>query len=180
MKKHLIQVLLILLQSSSFGQIRSPEEIKDSINHQCTHRNNFTIAERLRNYPFNSSKQVKLASISSSLGDDFLRAGKINLALLKEVTTLDSIQINYLTDILYNLDSKGTIFYYSIEGCYYPKNAILFIDTNGQVFDLIELSFECSDFKISSEKFTHFRFCNEKYSSLKSFFKKSGISYGTN
>ena len=180
MKTFLTLIFLILLLHSSFGQRKSSKEIEDSINHQCTHRNKFTIAERLSNYPFNSSKEVKLVSISKSLGPYFLKTGKVNLSLVKEITVLDNVQIDSLTDILYNIYYNGPIFYYLAEGCYHPKNAIFFIDSTGQVFDFIELSFKCSDFKLSSKKFTHFRFCNEKYSFLKSFFRKSGILYGTN
>jgi hypothetical protein len=176
--KLIIQVILIFLIQSLYGQIKTKAELQDSIDHQCTHRNKFTVTERHSNYPFNSTKEVRIVSITKSLGYQFLETNKVDLSLIKESAKLDSLQIDSLTDILYNIDYKGTLFYYS-EGCFFPKNAILFFDTDGQVFAFIELSFQCSGFKVSSKKVTHLKFCNEKYDLLKSFFRKSGVLYGT-
>ena len=176
--KLIIQVFLIFLTQSSYGQVKTNAEIQDSINHQCTHRNKFTVAERANNYPFNNSKEIRIVSINKSLGDKFIESNQIDLSLVRESVILNNSQIDSLTDILYNIGYDGTFLYYS-RGCYYPKNAIIFIDTAGQAFAFIELSFQCSGFRISSNKVTPFKFCNEKYDLLKSLFRKSGILYGT-
>jgi hypothetical protein len=62
--------------------------------------------------------------------------------------------------------------------CYNPRNAILFLDRNGKVFESIEICFECQKTKESSEKILFGQMRDEKMNMLKQFFKSAGIVYG--
>jgi hypothetical protein len=99
----------------------------------------------------------------------------------KGITTLKSItfsHVDILTDILYNYGYGGPVYIGSEPLCYNPKNAILFLDRNGKVFEYVEICFECQKTKESSEKILLGQMCDEKMNMLKQFFKKIGIEFG--
>ena len=188
--KFYIPLILFLFSQSSFGQLRSigkprpftkKEEMMDSANKHCIHRYKFPLTQRLTNFPFNKTKEVRVVSFGekkNSMGNEIpKKRNQVNLSKLKESITLNAIQIDSLSDIIYNTGYKG-IFYSFEEGCYIPRNAILFIDSTGRVFEYIELCFQCGGYKISSKKVKAGEFCLEKYSLLELFFKKAGIKYG--
>jgi len=66
----------------------------------------------------------------------------------------------------------------SMDMCYNPRNAILFKDKNGKVFEFIEICFECKRVRESSEKISLGQMCDQKLDMIKDIFKKAGIEYG--
>ncbi len=188
--KFLFTIILSFLFQFAFGQLTSlgeprsmtrKEEITDSVNEHCIHRNKINSKQRINNFPFNQAKEVRLVSFKKRYGIGLalpMKNKKVDLSKLSESFTLDKINTDSLTDILYNTGYKG-LFYSFSDGCYEPRNAILFIDSLGQSFAFIELCFQCDGFRLSSKKVKAGQFCNEKYELLKSFFIKNRIVYGT-
>ena len=97
---------------------------------------------------------------------------------LTEIKSITFNQVDKLTDLLYNYVYGGPVYTGSMSFCYNPRNAILFLDKNGKVFEYIEICFECNETKESSEKVSLGQMCDEKMGMLKDFFKIVGLEYG--
>ena len=146
-------------------------------NHECVRINVKSFSQRLKQYPYNKTSQIQLVSFEGCK-IPFLN-DSVCYSKLKEIKTLTFLQVDSLTDILYNVGYGGTILLEKEMACYNPRNGILFIDSSGKTFDYIELCFECQNFKVSSEKIKFGDICDQKFSMLKNLFKKGGIQYGT-
>jgi hypothetical protein len=159
-------------------------------NHECIRKQATSFSVRLKNYPFNTTSQVKLVSFLQKLDNDnaddenkYTELPKLNDTIcyskLHEIKNLSITEIDTLTDILYNTGFRGPTIRESEIGCYEPRNAILFIDKNGQTFEYIEICFQCEKVTVSSDRITIGEICNQKFSLIKRFFKSKGIKYGT-
>ena len=95
-----------------------------------------------------------------------------------ESTILTVTQIDQLTDILYNHFYKKRP-NYGISSCFYPRNAILFFDANGNLKESILICFQCDQYALSSTSINIGDDCDQKLTLLKAFFSKSGIYFGT-
>ena len=102
-----------------------------------------------------------------------------------EVKTLTSEQVGTLADIIYNYDYKfeyklrGNVYFTgSMINCYNPRNAILLLDKDHNVFEFIEVCFECDKYRESSDRVSLRTDCNQKPGLIKNFFKGVGIEYG--
>ena len=146
-------------------------------------RNNsvkYSLQKRLSFYPLNKSSQIKIVSFGLHL-DSIQRKCEENYKLpmlddticyskLDEIKSLTLNQIDTLTDILYNECARWNINEYSEAGCYYPRNAILFIDKNGKAFEYLEICFECTIMKINNPKSAMPDLCENMYNRLEAFF----------
>jgi hypothetical protein len=153
-------------------------------NRNCSFRASYTAIQRLKFYPFNQAKEIKIVSfenLDSGMVEGTLpmSKGSVDLTKLKEAESLSHVQIDQLTNLLYNIGYGGPFSIISESGCYNPRNAILFLDSANKVFAFIELCFECEGHRISSSKVKAGEFCNEKYELLKTFFLSNGITYVT-
>src|SRR6187549_3086185 len=121
--KFLSTIFFSLILQCSFGQLTSmgaphdptrEERITDSINQYCIHRNKLTAIERLNNFPFNKAKEIRLVSFKGLyIGYTLpVKYKEVDLTKIFESTTLGRVQIDSLTDILYNTGYKGK--FYSI------------------------------------------------------------------
>ncbi len=107
-------------------------------------------------------------------------SGKLNHTSLIELKELNQKQINKLTNIIYNTKArKPTHFWPPGATCYSPRNALVFIDRNGKVFDYFAICFECKQFRSQSDRITMGSYCNQKFDLMKSFFEGIGIEFGT-
>ncbi len=100
---------------------------------------------------------------------------------LIEIKKLTFSQVDKLSNIFYNYGYKKVSAGKGIGAislCYFPRNAILFLDTTGTVFEYIEICFECNRTKESSSKVSLGEMCSQKMKLVKDFFKVSGIEYG--
>ncbi|MBB6237685.1 hypothetical protein HDC90_002307 [Pedobacter sp. AK013] len=111
---------------------------------------------------------------------------KLDPARLKEKKILSALELNKLTNVLYNFGSTSTEPYKGLllpadEGyrCYNPRNAIVFLNEKGIIGEYIEICFECHRNEVSSEEIKMGEFCNEKYKLIKEYFYARGIKYGT-
>jgi hypothetical protein len=194
MIRYIFLVLLFSLAKTSFAQRRplpgppriiSKQEREESErNRNCATRHKYSAAKRLAMYPFSKASKVQLVSFkrpdSIFMGGQVpLKNGAVDYTKLKEIKTLNKIQIDSLTQILYNIGYRGPFFTEIDIKCYNPRNAILFVDMSGKAFAYIELCFECMGHRVSSPMVKTGDFCEQKYELLENFFKGSGIRFGT-
>ncbi len=167
--------LSLTAQTKSRLPFPSPPPNPNSFNLKCVHANSYTEKQRFAFYPFNkaSSSSVKLISFKDTQNTEISDRKTKNY----EEITLNKQEIVKLTDILYNYSFRGKR-YEEETNCYEPRNAIIFCDNKGTEFERIELCFECSQYKKSSDKMMIGDFCVGKYELLKHLFRKVGIKYG--
>ena len=185
--------------------VQLAEKHKDYFD-DCVFLNRYSIKQRLKHYPFSTA--VKIIAVSYPVeyptmipfdGPDqpndsavkrkidttftvglHVKNGKLNNSSIKEIRVLNKAQINKLTNIIYNTDYKVNEFNSYLEGeCFDPRNALIFIDKYGKIFDYIEICFECRNSESKSGKITIGTICNQKYDLLKKYFLSLGIKYGT-
>jgi hypothetical protein len=132
-------------------------------------------------------------TIDKATKDTILRTGLIvnngvlDPSSIKEMKILTPAQINRLTNIIYNTRLKvyqnrhlvPALFENGGGGCFNPRNALLFIDKNGKIFDYLEVCFECTVADSKSGKISLGSGCNQKFDLLKKYFIEIGIKYGT-
>ncbi|WP_143011453.1 hypothetical protein [Chitinophaga filiformis] len=166
----------------------------------CVKKNRLSFASRIKHYPFNLSAQIQLISFNGSVKitdyGEFSFSRVIDPALdrslflddpdtiqaipvgMKEIRTMTLAQIDTLTDVLYNYGYAGNIWTTSTSGCYIPRNAILFRDSNGKAIAFIEICFECEKTRESSDEISLGEMCDQKLGMLKALFRQVGIKYG--
>jgi len=109
-----------------------------------------------------------------------VRKGILNYSSLKETIYLNQHQINSLTNIIYNTAyKKKNMIYDPGASCFNPRNALVFLDKNGKIFDYLEVCFECQRYSSLSGKISIGTYCNQKYDLLKQSLIGMGIKYGT-
>jgi hypothetical protein len=211
MKKILFFAIVFINAFTTFAQHSSHKRKKYSphpiyINEkyvQCLRKNKYSPTQRLKFYPFNKAKQVKLVAFenyeaiepnySVLIGDtikkrpnwDSLQATKnpfkkpgVDYSTFKEIKTLDKTHVNQLTDLLYNIGYAGPKQQEIGYNCYEPRNAILFIDSQGCTFAYVEICFECHQYRTSTNRVKMGEFCEQKFDLIKSYFKTAGIQLG--
>jgi hypothetical protein len=176
---------------------------------QCLHIDKYSAKERRSFSPFATAGKIKLISFKATglpdpvYGNDGklmevvsenidtvavltpFAPGKfvLNYRKIKEEKTLGTAGIDSLTDILYNVGYtpvKNLAFQMAEQGgCYNPRNAIVFFDTEGNVTQYIEVCFECKGYYYSSSKTKPIKYCKQKYDMLSAFFSSENIKYGT-
>lgn len=164
----------------------------DAANHRCVKTHSTSLSARIKKYPFNKAAQVQLVSfdgrveITGSSRFAFLNIDPLLLSAdsatkptLKELRVLTLLQIDRLTDVLYNYGYAGPIYSNETRDCYDPRNAILFLDSDGKSIAFIEICFECLSTRQSDEKVLTGEMCDSKLDMLRALFREAGIKYGT-
>ena len=181
--KQLLSILLLLSQFCI-------SQTKYEKNAECTKTENISESQRLSNFPFSKASQIKLISFESKNGEPIgnelikhldsvkLKQDSFNPFFYTEVVTLNSIQINRLTDIIYNYSYKKMPYVTSDVKCYEPRNAIIFLNSNNIIIGYIEICFSCNRFRSSTTKLDLGKDCTEKYEMIKSIFRECKIEYG--
>ena len=194
MTRIVIPVIVLLFTQLAYAQKGIPPPTKkeaelDRKNSNCVKKVNNSFTTRLKNYPFNQVAQIQLVSFKGGIDTSEFQDMKMNDSLpmlndtvcyskLVEVRTITYNQVDKLTDILYNYGFGGPVYIGSSSMCYFPRNAILFLDANGKVYEFIEICFECRETRTSSERISLGQMCNQKMQMLKNFFKDAQIEYG--
>lgn len=174
-----------------------------------------TVEERRATFPFRDAKKVALVafpspnmSVANSDTGETLKIDSLNLVrwhykiiksfelpekeykyFVTEIIELNQSSIDTLSNLLlkYKLkkDKLPREYNFLGWGCYEPRNAILFLDENNNVFNWIEVCFECYQFcQLSNEtilNFNKFSGLNESFKMIdfiKEFFIANGIKYG--
>jgi hypothetical protein len=165
----------------------------------CVRTSEEVFASRMKRYPFNSSDVIQFVSFDGLVeitDDGEIRIQPLDPGILewdpmtgivksppdtikmKEVISLTTPQVDSLTDILFNY-GKARDRVGSIElGCYTPRNAIIFRDSNGKVVAFIEICFECQGTRIIDKRISLGEMCTYKLNMIKDLFRKVGIKYG--
>ena len=172
-----------------------PESPIPTSDEDCVFVKKYTAAQRLKKYPFSKAAKIVAVSYEWALEDSIdapkrpdtvfisdlhIKHGRLNYSSLKEIKQLDAKEINQLTNIIYNTDYKKDMNSISPgHECFSPRNALLFYNKNGKIFDYIEICFECEMYQSLSEKLHIGTLCNQKFDMIKQFFIDAGIKYGT-
>ncbi|WPU96574.1 hypothetical protein SNE25_13705 [Mucilaginibacter sabulilitoris] len=172
----------------------------------CTFTNQYTVAQRLKKYPF--SKAVKILAVSFNGGappnpeiiidrpkpqdtmsyrEQQLYKGftiindSLDYSTLYEVKTLNQDQIIRLTNIMYNAVYKKILANTADPGssCYNPRNAFVFLNKKGRVIDYLEICFECEEYRSKYGRLTIGDNCTQKFGMIKKCFIDAGIKHGT-
>jgi len=155
----------------------------------------FRAMDRRRDILINDSVKIFDDGIRTKLPDSLLNKNtsgikyeselhiennQLNYSSLIEIMQLNRKQISKLTNILYNTRVRKPSDY-ADPGykCYFPRNAFIFYDRNGKVFEYLEVCFECKHYQSLSNRVSVGTNCNQKYDLLKSFLIDVGIKYGT-
>ncbi|NCD69012.1 hypothetical protein [Mucilaginibacter agri] len=171
----------------------------------CVFTKQYSIRQRLKKYPFVKTSVVvavsyhaempepstyvdnngKVTSVDSAwvrpLAGLHIKNGKIDTKTLTEFVALNKQQIDALTNIIYNTDFRINKDFNMISqgSCFEPRNALIFLDKNGNAFDYIEICFQCKDSKSFSQKLNIGTPCTQKYDILKKYFIRLDIKTGT-
>jgi hypothetical protein len=174
------------------------------------HRNKYSPADRLKFFPFNRYKTVMLISfeppdisaeivytdtskipINAPVKEEVYHAllekkQKLDSARIKEKKILSALEVDKLTNVLYNFGYTSTKSYKGYllgeaggYRCYNPRNAVVFLDENGLIAEYIEICFECQRTEESSEKIGIGELCENKFELIRKYFRATGIKYGT-
>jgi hypothetical protein len=172
----------------------------------CVFTNKYTVAQRLKRYPF--SKAIKILAVSYdgtgepnteiTINGDTLDAvthkkynehkphglhfknDTLDYTSLFEIKRLSAKQINKLTNIMFNTDYRVPNDYaHPGYSCFNPRNALIFYDKNGKVFDYIEICFECDRIESKSHKIYFNSACTQNWDFVKKLLIDVGIKYGT-
>ncbi|MFA9213717.1 MAG: hypothetical protein ACEQSR_07705 [Candidatus Methylacidiphilales bacterium] len=141
------------------------------------------------NYPFNQAQTIMVIAFESyfrlnnksnysSRSRALIENDSLILKKLKQIIKLDSTQINQLTNILFNYGTGKHCYANArtVRGCYKPRHAIVFVDSNNSVIDFFEICFEC-DFYLTKNKLLENSLskCNNQLSLIKKYFEQIGI-----
>ncbi|MCC8407346.1 hypothetical protein LJ707_00270 [Mucilaginibacter sp. UR6-1] len=167
----------------------------------CRFTNKYSVAQRRKFYPYSKATKIlavsyeipvnlpividstdidtnaKYADIHTGL---FVKNGILDHTTLREEKVLTRSQIDSLTSIFYNYRTKVKHDYAFLGySCFNPRNALVFIDKKGKVFDYLEICFECKNGRSQSEKFGTGTYCTQKYEILRRYFAGLGFKTGT-
>lgn len=186
--KYLIVALLLSINVVALGQRESQNYVEPAPFYGIFGRKSkIKLSERLKNYPFNKTAEIQLVSFDGGgqIENPIIKPGMPNkqayLTVLpfQEIKKLNTVQIDSLTDILYNFGYLEEPNMIELAKCYEPRNGILFLDKKGKIFSFIEICFDCRKISKSNKKITvEEELEAPKIELLKSFFEKAGIEYG--
>lgn len=141
----------------------------------------YSTPKRRRFYPFNRAQSVQLAyfDFKDSSGNRTLPkiSGRVAAEKMNRLVRLDTGSVDTLTDILYNSGYRFYVSSRSRMGCYFPRNAILFLNGKHEVFEYLEICFDCHQFEKSREKvrFDAGDFNDDSLRLLEQFFQNKGL-----
>ncbi|MDQ8005052.1 MAG: hypothetical protein REI64_09660 [Pedobacter sp.] len=189
--RYTIILLLILISIDLLGQNKKSAPIESSNSYKFGRVSYVSFSKRIKNYPFNSAISIHLVSFEDPTNGGQLDTTKVLynenmpksymaacINRFKEVKKLNLIEIDKLTDIWFNYNAIGNGHVSNLGLCYSPRNAILFLNEKGEVFDFIEICFSCLRLKNFSKRIAVEEECDHKINMIKEFFEKAGIKYG--
>jgi len=165
-----------------------------------------TVAKRNKLFPFNEARKILLLSYlpkfyevlkgadttDTELTNHVIKEWDIKLEdfkvryLIKEEIELNEAWKNQLSHVLVNYKPKkdpGESYVVTTAGCYNPRNAILFLNSNNTVICCLEICFECRGSVMEPDpngfnKYVDIEECHPRLNELLFIFRKNGIIYG--
>ena len=145
----------------------------------CIYKSKYSAKQRIQFYPFNIAETIKLISFRYHKNNYPIKKDSLIVDSLVETFTLNKIQVNILTDILYNNFYKKSSNYDVKSLCFYPRNAILFFDKSGKLREYVFICFHCENYVLSSNNFMLGDDCSQKMEKIRKFFISAGLKFGT-
>lgn len=152
---------------------------------KCKENNSLTVEQRNEEFQFKNSTKIVYASfpqkVDSDLEDYFDEIdkdySKFNLKDFHETKFLNINEINNLSYLIYNYGFRKNINAGRSSNCYFPNNAILFLNDDNSLLGYIEICFDCHKYRTSGENYTLGEECSQKVNKLKELFVEAGITY---
>ncbi|MFC0516567.1 hypothetical protein ACFFGT_20340 [Mucilaginibacter angelicae] len=169
----------------------------------CAYTNQFSVAQRLKKYPFSIAAKILAISYVGELppapnidsagnllpnqeqisGTDrgiTIKKRRLKYNNVKQWTVLNHDQLIKFTDIIFNYSYSGLKDYLTagIAACFDPRNSIVFLDKNNRVIDHLDICFSCHRSESASGKINIGIECTQKYQMLQNFFIAVGVPYG--
>lgn len=188
-----LTILLLLLTSCTFYSQNNLDSILKNPEYNCKKTKNTSFEKLALTFPLNKTTKVQIVSFEYKnvmiteegkedkqiLIDSLPRIGnKLDYKNIKECKNLELINIIELSEILYNFNynpkKDKTI---SVASCYMPRNAIVFLDSEENIIEFIEICFECGGHYVFRES-NFGEFCDGKIQLIKNFFIAMQMKYG--
>ncbi|WP_143883897.1 hypothetical protein [Chryseobacterium binzhouense] len=191
--KKIFTVFLFIFSLFSFGQKK------------------LSINEIINSYPFNKTTKVKIISYNTDFLSEFpiplppigknvdstmikrliseqtfpikleQILGKESLEGIKQIKTLNFKETFELSQLLYNTCGKFKNDMREVNKCFFPRNAVLFLNDNDKVFEILEICFECQRMQFNSEKSLEINgMCDNFYLKIEKLFKDNGFQTKSN
>lgn len=194
-----LQSIFVFGQSKKQRLAPPPPSLSDTINEvsKKTDFIQYDVKKRRGFYPFNKASYVKLVSFDKQLKEDIrlktlhtdatqtaeyievyglpMQSDTIDFSKILQSIILTKIEIDSLSDILYNTCSRWTLSLTTKAGCFYPHNAIIFFNEKKQPFEYLELCFDCKQLQYSSKKIKKIEDFNNAFFELETYFKSFGL-----
>jgi hypothetical protein len=152
---------------------------RKGVDENCIYINKYSEAARSKFYPFNVSDTIMLVSFNYHKNNYPIDQHSISYDSLIERRVLNKAEVAQLTDILYNNVAKKHGNIGAINQCFFPRNAILFIDKTGKLREYVLLCFHCKRYESSYDKIERWDSCYQKFEMIYQFFISTGIKFGT-
>lgn len=148
--------------------------------YDCELNGNLSPEERRNISLFKIAKKIKVVSFSRKVVSGTpIHHNQIASKYLKDEITLTEDQIDQLTEILYNYNyskDAGSISF--TDGCcYYPRHAIVFLNSNNKTIGYFEFCFECREYQTLPYGENAGVFCPGKYELIHRFFESIGVTF---
>ena len=190
------QLVFILFLSVGFlkqvtGQtvVETANKSHKKFDEECVYKQKYSAVQRSKFYPFNIAGTIKLVSFRYHKRNYPVNGDTVLYDSLIEVKILTKNELNGLTDILYNnfkyklpkpLYYKGIKYYIGeYNQCFFPRNAILFIDKKGRLRESVLICFHCKNHESSSDKIKLGEDCTGKIERLRQFYIAMKVVFGT-
>ena len=167
----------IFLMGQATIEYIKPWKLKGNLS--CSYKLKYTALQRQQFYPFVIADSIKMVTFRYHRNNLPIKGERLIIDSIVEMITLTKKDIDEVTDILYNNFYKKKPNYGSLAQCFFPRNAILFYDSNGNLREYILICFHCENSKKSSDKVQLGDACSEKIDKLRLFFIGKGLTYGT-
>lgn len=172
--------------------------------YECGFYGKKTVAQRNQVFPFNKAKKVLLIAYddytlkavprdtSKILSPKVISKWEAKWIddTMKKYTAIEEVKllqpdIDKLSNILVNYTLKKNPRHNYLIGssCYFPRNAILFLDENENVVSCLEICFECAQSVFFPDpadlnQYAQVEECYPRLQLIKEIFNKNGIKYG--
>jgi hypothetical protein len=181
MKYLIFTSLLLFLRRTADAQSAPPAVIHErkGVDENCVYKKKYSETQRLKFFPFNVADTVMLVSFRYHRNNYPIDQHGISYDSLIEKRVLNKAEIAQLTDILYNNVAKRHGSIATLNMCFDPRNAILFIDKTGRLRAYLLICFHCDRYEASSADVDLWDPCNQKVEMIHRFFVAAGIQFGT-
>ncbi|MEO6232763.1 MAG: hypothetical protein ABJB11_17165 [Ferruginibacter sp.] len=185
MQTFILTILIVFFIQPVAGQVKNKINKPKGIT-GCINRYNLTPEQRLNEYPFDQARQIQLVSFSQQedtgntmLSSIPIKNDTLSLSRVKRIVTLNKSQIDKLTNILFNVGSKGNKYTFSVSTALGLDGGIVFINSKNKIFEYINICFDCREIEIMTSKVRKSVGlpCIEKMGILKLFFIESGLTF---